>query len=114
MQSSRYSTIYGSPVVLNCTVHSILALSVVYWKVFYDHEKDIARFIHKGDFLTAGITTDEPSLTLESPMIHDAGEYYCYARNEAGSTLSTAISLKVHGGEIMNLFLNIARSVNGK
>lgn len=88
-------------------MHSILAVTVVYWKVFYDHDKDIARFIHTGDFLTAGITTDEPSLTLISPMIHDSGEYFCYARNDAGPTLSTAISLKVNGGMLINLFIKI-------
>lgn len=66
VQSSRYSTIYGKTVVLKCTVHSAVALRAVYWKVFYDHDKDSPRFIHEGDLFTAGITIDNPSLSLQS------------------------------------------------
>ncbi|XP_071172629.1 cell adhesion molecule DSCAML1-like isoform X2 [Mytilus edulis] len=99
VQIPRNSTIiYGSPVVLNCTVYSSLKITAIYWKAFYDYDRENAKIIHEGEFNTAGITKANPSLTLKSPKFHDTGEYLCYARNEAGQTLSRRIPVKVDGG----------------
>lgn len=106
MQIPRTSTIiYGIPVVLNCTVHSFLNITAIYWKAFYDYDKQNAKIIHEGEFNTAGITIDNPSLTLKSPKFHDNGEYLCYARNEAGQTLSRKIPVKVDGGKFIDLII---------
>ncbi|CAC5381762.1 unnamed protein product [Mytilus coruscus] len=75
----------------------LIVMGAVYWKAFYAYDRENAKIIHEGDFNTDGITKDNPSLTLKYPKFHDTGEYICYARNEAGQTLSRKISLKVDG-----------------
>ena len=82
-------------------MYSSLKITAIYWKAFYDYDRENAKIIHEGEFNTAGITKANPSLTLKSPKFHDTGEYLCYARNEAGQTLSRRIPVKVDGGKFI-------------
>lgn len=97
--------------MLNCTVHSDLDLKAVYWKVFNGYDTDNVRIKHL-NWHTAGVTKENPALSLQSPKFYDSGEYFCYARNDAGPSLSPAISLKVNGGKFINCFETKTKSYN--
>lgn len=58
------------------------------------------KIINKGAIGTDGISSNNPSLTVEATSFIDVGVYHCSATNIVGTSSSDAIHLAVVGGKI--------------
>ncbi|CAG2212939.1 HMCN [Mytilus edulis] len=89
-----YTTIFGTPVTLDCFVTSEPPVIYVVWqKNVNGHLTTITH----GAVGTQGISQTSPSLTILFPGKSDQGEYTCFAVNDLGQRGSLPTILKVSG-----------------
>lgn len=90
----QYTTDYGQPVTIECTViSSRYAILEVFWGKF---DNGITTRIDNKTSGIEGSTQTNPSLTIKKPM--DNGTYICKARNIIGTQNSSEVRLIVIGG----------------
>lgn len=90
-----YFVEYGKTFTLPCSVLSTPVQTNVYWEKTV-HGRDT--FIYSGTTGTRGISLSSPSLTIDSVVETDNGNYTCIAINSLGITQSMTSSLIVLGG----------------
>lgn len=105
-----YFVKYGKNITLPCSVSSTPIQSNVYWEKTVD---DRDTFIYSGTTGTRGISLSSPSLTIDSVLETDNGNYTCIAINSLGITQSMTSSLTVLGGmfHIFTLKSNFRRQI---
>lgn len=89
-----YFVEYGKTFTLPCSVLSTPVQTNVYWEKTV-HGRDT--FIYSGTTGTRGISLSSPSLTIDSVVETDNGNYTCIAINSLGITQSMTSSLIVLG-----------------
>ena len=89
---SDYTVTAASPVTLNCIVSSSTNISNVFWKRTIDNDVTL---IQTNKFKFSGSTPSFPSLTINNAGLRDAGQYQCFAENEAGTGQSVFTTLTV-------------------
>ncbi|CAC5384057.1 HMCN [Mytilus coruscus] len=89
-----YFVEYGENITLPCSVLSTPLQTNVYWEKTVD---DRDTFIYSGTPGTYGISLSSPSLTIDSVVKSDNGNYTCIAINFLGITQSMTSSLTVLG-----------------
>ncbi|CAC5384058.1 HMCN [Mytilus coruscus] len=92
--SPTYFIEYGENITLPCSVVSTPVQTNVYWEKTVD---DRYTFIYSGTPGTHGISLSSPSLTIDSVVESDNGNYTCVAINSLGITQSMTSSLTVLG-----------------
>ncbi|CAG2214960.1 HMCN [Mytilus edulis] len=109
---TNYTVVYGSSITMVCNVTAFPKLKHVSWQ---RNNSGILTILNKGAVGTDGITTNNPSLTIESTSFSDVGIYHCFASNIAGTKKSDAIHLSVLGGiPLVNIPLSNYSSNYGK
>ncbi|XP_071154212.1 uncharacterized protein [Mytilus edulis] len=89
---SDYTVKAASSVTLNCIVSSSTNISTVFLKRTIDNNVTL---IQTNKFKFSGSTPSFPSLTINNAGLRDAGQYQCFAENEAGTGQSVFTTLTV-------------------
>lgn len=92
----NYNVLFGTFILIRCTVISNPKANKVYWQRTKDGNIST---INTGSVGTDGITLADPSLTLKYTTSADAGIYVCFATNDIGTGLSKEVNMTVYGGK---------------
>ncbi|CAG2188582.1 HMCN [Mytilus edulis] len=87
--------IYGESVNLTCSVNANPPATIVYWEKKLN---GIIKVMNNETTGIAGITVENPSMTLFHATDSDSGYYKCFAVNEFGQGYSSSVRLAVIGG----------------
>lgn len=90
-----YTTVFGSPITLQCIIMSDPPVRYVFW---HKNVNGYLTTITHGTVGTEGISSKSPSLTIMFPGKSDQGEYTCIAVNDLGQRGSLPTLLSVSGG----------------
>lgn len=96
VEAVNYNILFGTFVIVHCTVIAHPKANNVYWQRTKSGEVST---INTGTIGTDGITPADPSLTLNYTTTADEGIYVCFASNEIGTGYSKEVNLTVYGGE---------------
>ncbi|CAC5383738.1 unnamed protein product [Mytilus coruscus] len=86
---------YGESLNITCDVNANPQATIVYWE---KKSKGIIKVMNNETTGTAGITVENPSMTLLHATDSDSGYYKCFAVNEFGLGYSSSVRLTVIGG----------------
>lgn len=97
-----YTTNYGDPVTLECTVTSNPLHTIVTWQKIVNGQPSSLNLGNSGKY--SGSTVNTPSLTISSTNLGDPGVYRCLATNVVGTGQSQDTTLTVNGGQSTDNF----------
>ncbi|XP_052080325.1 hemicentin-1-like isoform X2 [Mytilus californianus] len=86
---------YGESVNITCGVNANPPATIVYWE---KKSNGFIKVMNNETTGTAGITVENPSMTLLHATDSDSGYYKCFAVNEFGLGYSSSVRLTVIGG----------------
>lgn len=104
---TNFTVIYGNSITIECMVTAFPKLKHVNWQRSIS---GILTILNGGAVGTVGISTNNPSLTIEYTHLVDAGIYHCSASNAVGTESSDAMYLTVIGGKITNSLITTGYS----
>lgn len=104
VQSTQYFANNGGSIKLTC-VSSTTDLIEVYWVRTLSSNGVVQRLYSYTSARYTGITKEDPSVTINSINIGDAGEYVCHVRSRSGAEAnSDSVNVNVIRKLYMNFF----------
>ena len=96
--SQAHTALYGTDVVLECSISAIPAHFAVYWQKTVNGS---SVFIFPGNSSSqySGMSPIAPALHISTVDFSDEATYVCFARNAAGTGQSSEMSLDIIGSE---------------
>lgn len=94
----------GNSVTITCTIQSNPSATSVTWQK-YENNQPTTISINSGRY--TGGTLSVPSLTINSVVQDDQGQYVCQATNSIGTGSSNQVYLTISGGKTMGSDIEI-------